>query len=138
MLLESASDVRLLLVGSRLDRVSDSTEALLRWRPAELCHQSLAQLAPPGDAATLQALLVAVANGRHAEADVGYPIDTSGLLPWFSASLTALTGWQPKEWIGRPFEQLESREHRMRHRAAMGALRRDGASVIGDDYALQG
>ncbi len=192
LLLESACDVLFHLVGGRLDWISDSIEALLGWRPEELRNQSLDQLAPPGDPDALQALVVAAAAGRLAEADtrlkhrdgdwrwahislaphsdpaveagaigwirdihsqmerhqrqeasfrslaesearyrlvaehasdVVFQADPSGIPTWFSASLTALTGWQPEELIGRPFEQLVHPDHRLRHRAAMAALR---------------
>ncbi len=195
LLLESTCDVLFHLVGDRLDWISDSIEALLGWHPEELRNQSLDQLAPPGDPAALQALVVAAATGRRAEAstrlkhrdgdwrwahislaphrvpaveagaigwirdihsqveryqrqeasfrslaesearyrllaenasDVVFQADPSGVPTWFSSSLTALTGWQPEELIGQPFEQLVHPDHRLRHRAAMAALPSEG------------
>lgn len=38
--------------------------------------------------------------------DVVVTGDTNGVLQWVSESITALLGWQPTQWVGRPFPEL--------------------------------
>lgn len=38
--------------------------------------------------------------------DVVVTGDQDGILQWISESITSLLGWQPDEWVGRPFQDL--------------------------------
>ncbi len=62
--------------------------------------------------------------------DVVFQADPRGVPTWFSTSLTALTGWQPEELIGQPFERLVHPDHRLRHRAALAALPSEGPQQL--------
>ena len=44
--------------------------------------------------------------------DVVVTGDRDGILQWISESITSLLGWQPDEWVGRPFHDLVHPEDR--------------------------
>lgn len=65
--------------------------------------------------------------------DVVMQLANDGIIRWVSPSLTAMLGWQPAEWIGRPgMEFLEHRGDTETYQANMEALQA-GRSVVARD-----
>ena len=106
----------------RVVRVGDGLSCT--WRDGRDRYEAARQLAASEERYRLLA---------ENSSDVVMQLGNDGTIRWVSPSLTAMLGWQPAEWIGRPgTEFLEHRGDTENYQANLEALQA-GRSVVARD-----